>query len=108
MSKIKKNSNGVKNSSSLAVKAVNDGKKLTVVQKGVCEREYFMDDNPKRVVVEDVYDYETEKTYLNFYHADTTNVTSNHLEFIYGIRKDLINEERIVMEIMNGEWDNVL
>lgn len=102
------NANGVKNSSSLAVKAVNDGKKLTVVQKGVCEREYFMDDNPKRVVVEDVYDYETEKTYLNFYHADTTNVTTNHLEFIYGIRKDLINEERIVMEIMNGEWDNVL
>lgn len=108
MSKKINNANGVKNSSSLAVKAVNDGKKLTVVQKGVCEREYFMDDNPKRVVVEDVYDYETEKTYLNFYHADTTNVTSNHLEFIYGIRKDLINEERIVMEIMNGEWDNVL
>ena len=107
MSKKINNANGVKNSSSLAVKAVNDGKKLTVVQKGVCEREYFMDDNP-RVVVEDVYDYETEKTYLNFYHADTTNVTSNHLEFIYGIRKDLINEERIVMEIMNGEWDNVL
>ena len=107
MSTTKNNSNGVKNSSSLAAEAVKNEKKLTVVEKGVGEREYWQDNNPRRVVVEDIKDCDG-KPYINFYYADTTNVASNHLVFIYGILKSLVNEERIVMEIMNGEWDDVL